>query len=178
MRAGRKREHFELEVTWCLELGPQTGCPEGSVVGLPRRIRARLGAGSSRPWRQRPSFLSMGHGTSSRAVEVASVVRPVDLDNPLAFVDPVDDPILPDPGAAPAGALAPESVAYLLRVGDQTAEAELDDGGDDARRLRGKTIERSSRRWRPTQLIVVHETSGREPPPWSVRRSHPTGGRL
>ena len=35
----------------------------------------------------------------SRALDVASVVNPIDVDNLLAFVDPVDDPILPDPGA-------------------------------------------------------------------------------
>jgi hypothetical protein len=74
------------------------------------------------------------------------VINPVDVDNPLVLADPVDDPILPDPGAAPAGELAPERVADLLRVGERTAEAEPDDCADNSRRHQGKTVEGSGRR--------------------------------
>jgi hypothetical protein len=74
------------------------------------------------------------------------VINPADVDNPYVLVDPVDDPILPDPGAASAGGLAPKRVADLLRVGEGTAEAEPDDAADNSRRHRGKTIERSGRR--------------------------------
>jgi hypothetical protein len=38
------------------------------------------------------------------------VINPADVDNPYVLVDPVDDPILPDPGAASAGGLAPKEV--------------------------------------------------------------------
>lgn len=45
-----------------------------------------------------------------RTVDVVSVINPADVDNPYVLVDPVDDPILPDPGAASAGGLAPKEV--------------------------------------------------------------------
>lgn len=56
------------------------------------------------------------------------MVYSVDVHDPLIFVDPVNDAILSDARAAPAGEFAPERVAYLLWVGDQTAETEFDNG--------------------------------------------------
>ena len=72
-------------------------------------------------------------GRSSRSVDVTSVVDSVDVHDPLIFVGPVDDAILPDARTAPAGQFAPERVAYLLWVSDQTPEAELDYGAYDSR---------------------------------------------
>lgn len=72
-------------------------------------------------------------GRSPRPVDVASVVNSVDVHGPLIFVDPVDDAILPDPRTTPTGQFAPERVAYLLWVGDQAPEAELDYGSYDSR---------------------------------------------
>lgn len=72
-------------------------------------------------------------GRSRRPVDVASVVNSVDVHGPLIFVDPVDDAILPDPRTTPTGQFAPERVAYLLWVGDQAPEAELDYGAYDSR---------------------------------------------
>ncbi|MGO9335034.1 MAG: hypothetical protein ACLQCU_13485 [Acidimicrobiales bacterium] len=45
------------------------------------------------------------------------MINPVDVDNQLVFVDPADDPVLPDPGVASAGEFACERVADLLRIG-------------------------------------------------------------
>lgn len=39
--------------------------------------------------------------SSSRPVYVASVINSVDVHDALVFVDPVDDPIMPDSGVAP-----------------------------------------------------------------------------
>ena len=61
------------------------------------------------------------------------MVNSVDVHDPLIFVDPVDDAILPDARTAPTGQFAPERVAYLLWIGDQTPEAELDYGTYDSR---------------------------------------------
>jgi hypothetical protein len=86
-------------------------------------------------------------GTSPWTVDVASVVNPVDVHDPLVFVDPVDDAVLPDPRTAPAGELPPERVADLLWVRDQAPKTEFDDGTYDSRRCRGKSIQLSSS-WR------------------------------
>jgi hypothetical protein len=61
------------------------------------------------------------------------VVNSVDVHDPLIFVDPVDDAILSDARTAPTGEFAPERVANLPRVGDQTPEAELDYGAYNSR---------------------------------------------
>lgn len=72
------------------------------------------------------------------------MVYSVDVNDPLIFIDPVDDAILPDPRTAPPGEFAPECVANLLWVGDQTSETEFDNGAYDSRRGRGKSIQLSS----------------------------------
>jgi len=72
-------------------------------------------------------------GRSPLSVYVASVVNSVDIHDPTIFVDPVDDAILPDPRTTPTRQFTPERVAYLLWVGDQTPEAELDNGAYDSR---------------------------------------------
>jgi hypothetical protein len=61
------------------------------------------------------------------------VVNSVDVHDPLIFVYPVDDAILADPRTTPVGDFAPERVAYLLWVGDQTSKTEFDDGTYDSR---------------------------------------------
>jgi len=60
------------------------------------------------------------------------MVDPVDVDDALVLVDPVDDAVRPDPCAVPAFELPPERMSDSMKVGDQTAEAELDDGPYDS----------------------------------------------
>ncbi len=70
--------------------------------------------------------------TSLGAVDVASMVDSVDVDDALVLVDPVDDAIRPDSRAVPAFELPAERVPDSVRVSNQTAEAELDDGPYDS----------------------------------------------
>jgi hypothetical protein len=60
------------------------------------------------------------------------MVDPVDVDDALVLVDPVDDAVGPDSGAIPAFELPSEGTPDSVRVGDQTAEAKLDDGPHDS----------------------------------------------
>lgn len=55
------------------------------------------------------------------------MVDSVDVDDALVLADPVDDAIRPDSGAVPAFELPAERMPDSVRVGNQTAEAELDD---------------------------------------------------
>jgi len=68
---------------------------------------------------------------SLRTVHVASMVDPVDVDDALVLVDPVDDPVRPDPCAVPAFELPSERAPDSVRIGDQASEAELDDRAHD-----------------------------------------------
>ena len=70
--------------------------------------------------------------SSLGAVDVASMVDSVDVDDALVVVDPVDDAIRPDPRAVPAFELPSERMPDSVRVGNQTADAELDDGPYDS----------------------------------------------
>jgi len=76
--------------------------------------------------RESPVDISLG------AVDVASMVDSVDVDDALVLVDPVDDAICPDSRAVPVFELPAERVPDSVRVGNQTAEAELDDGPYDS----------------------------------------------
>jgi hypothetical protein len=49
------------------------------------------------------------------------------VDDALVLVDPADDAVRPDACAVPAFELASEGMPDSVRVGDQAAEAELDD---------------------------------------------------
>lgn len=60
------------------------------------------------------------------------MVDPVDVDDALVLVEPVDDAVGPNSCAVPTFKLASERVPGPVRVGDQTAEAELDDGTYDS----------------------------------------------
>lgn len=60
------------------------------------------------------------------------MVDPVDVDDPLLLVDPIEDAVGPDSGAVPAFELPSEGMPNLVRVRDQTAETELDDGPHDS----------------------------------------------
>lgn len=73
------------------------------------------------------------------------MVEAVDVDGPISFIDPVDDSVLSEAGIVPTSQLAIERAAHPVRVGDQTTEAELDDGADDARRSRCQAVELSGR---------------------------------
>ena len=66
------------------------------------------------------------------AVDVASMVDSVDVDDALVLVDPVHDAIRPDSRAVPAFELPAERVPDSVRVSNQTAEAKLDDGPYDS----------------------------------------------
>ena len=77
--------------------------------------------------RESPVDISLG------AVDVASMVDSVDVDDALVLVDPGDDAIRPDSRAVPAFELPAEGVPDSVRVSNQTAEAELDDGPYDSR---------------------------------------------
>ena len=61
------------------------------------------------------------------------MINPIDIDDPFVFGDPKNDPVLADPGAVPAHQFSSESVAHSIRVGNQSAETELDDGTDNTR---------------------------------------------
>lgn len=55
------------------------------------------------------------------------MIDPVYVDDALVLVDPVDDAVRPDACAVPAFEFPSEGMPDSLRVGDQAAEAELDD---------------------------------------------------
>ena len=60
------------------------------------------------------------------------MVDSVDVDDALVLVDPVDDAIRSNSRAVPAFELPAERMPNSVRVGDQTAEAELDHGPCDS----------------------------------------------
>jgi hypothetical protein len=60
------------------------------------------------------------------------MVDSLDVEDALVLVDPVDDAIRPDSRAMPAFELPSETMPDSVRVGNQTAEAELDDGPCDS----------------------------------------------
>lgn len=74
------------------------------------------------------------------------MINPVDVDDALFLVDPVDDAIRPDSSAVPAFELPSERMADSVRVGDETAEAELDDRPYDSWGRRRETVEMANRR--------------------------------
>ena len=94
------------------------------------------------------------------------MVDSVDVDDALFLVDPVDDAIRPDSRAVPAFELPAERVPDSVRVSNQTAEAELDDGPYDSWGGSRETVEMANRGWRPTKPVLIHGTSGPVPPPW------------
>lgn len=61
------------------------------------------------------------------------MVEPVDVDDVLVFVDPVDDSVRPDPCAVPTFELPSEPMPDPERIGGQATEAKFDGGPDDAR---------------------------------------------
>lgn len=56
----------------------------------------------------------------------------VDVDDAIALVDPVDDPVRAHSCRVPTFKFATERVPDPVRISDQSTEAELDDGSDDA----------------------------------------------
>ena len=60
-------------------------------------------------------------------VDVGPMVNPVDVDDALVLVDPIDDAVRPDACAVPAFELPPEGMPDWVGAGDQAAEAEPDD---------------------------------------------------
>ncbi len=60
------------------------------------------------------------------------MVDPVDVDDALVLVDPVDDAIGPDSRAVPAFELPFERMPDSVRVGNQAAEAERNDSPYDS----------------------------------------------
>jgi hypothetical protein len=68
------------------------------------------------------------------------MVDSVDVDDALDFVDPVDDAIRPDSRAVPAFDLPAERMPDSVGVGNQTAEAELDDRSNHSWRGRRETV--------------------------------------
>lgn len=60
------------------------------------------------------------------------MVDSVDVDDVLIVVDPVDDAICPDAGAVPAFELPSERMPDSVRVRNQAAETELNDGPHDS----------------------------------------------
>jgi len=61
------------------------------------------------------------------------MVDAVDVDDAPVLVDPVDDAVRPNSCAVPAFELPPERMPDSVRVGDQAAEAEFDDGAHHPR---------------------------------------------
>ena len=55
------------------------------------------------------------------------MVDPVDIDDALILVDPIDDAVRPDACAVPAFEFSAERMPDSVRVGEQAAEAELYD---------------------------------------------------
>lgn len=60
------------------------------------------------------------------------MVDAVHVDDAIALVDPVDDPVRPYSCPVPTFEFATEWMPDPVRVNDQATEAELDDGSDDA----------------------------------------------
>jgi hypothetical protein len=56
----------------------------------------------------------------------------IHVDDTVVLVDRVDDAIRPDSSAVPAFELPSERMPDSVRVGDETAEAELDDRSYDS----------------------------------------------
>jgi len=75
------------------------------------------------------------------------MINPVDVDDALVLVDPVDDAICPDACAAPAFKFSSKGMTDSVRVGDQAAEAELDDRSYHSWCGCCETIEMANRRW-------------------------------
>jgi hypothetical protein len=84
---------------------------------------------------------------SLRAVDIASMVDTVYVDDALVLLHPVDDAIRADSCAVPPFEFPSERVPDSVRVGDQTSKAELDDCAHDPRRGRRQAIELASSRW-------------------------------
>lgn len=93
------------------------------------------------------------------------MVDPIDVDDALGFVDPVDDPVRPDSRGEPTFELSPKWVPDSMRVAEQAPEAELDDGAYDTWRGRCEAVELAHRRRRPPEPVLIHGTSGCVPPP-------------
>lgn len=70
---------------------------------------------------------------SPGSVDVAPMVDPVDGDCLCVFVDPVDDAVRSDTGAAPARQLTFECVTQSSRIDNQATKAELYNGSNDTR---------------------------------------------
>lgn len=60
------------------------------------------------------------------------MVNPVDVDDAISLVDPVDDPVRTHSCRVPTFKFATEGMSDPVRVSDQPTEAELNDGSDDA----------------------------------------------
>ncbi len=60
------------------------------------------------------------------------MIDPVDGDDAIALVDPVNDPVRAYACRVPTFKFATERMPDPARVSDQPTEAELDDGSDDA----------------------------------------------
>jgi hypothetical protein len=56
---------------------------------------------------------------------------PLDIDNAVAFIDPIDDSVLPVPSAVTTDQLSSEWMPHASRVGNESTEAEFDDCTDD-----------------------------------------------
>jgi hypothetical protein len=61
------------------------------------------------------------------------MIDPLDIDDAVAFVDPIDDSVLTDTGAVATGQLPSQCVPNALRVGNESTEAEFDDCTNDTR---------------------------------------------
>ena len=93
-----------------------------------RHYRKRLGAPSEmRGYKVQVRSTALVGSQSLRTVDVASMVDAVYVDDAVVFVDPIDDAIRADSCAVPAFEFPSEGMPDSLRVGDQAAEAELDD---------------------------------------------------
>jgi len=61
------------------------------------------------------------------------MIDPLDIDDAVAFIDPIDDSVLPDPSAVATDQLSSEWMPHASRVGNESTEAEFDDCTDDTR---------------------------------------------